>query len=307
MVWKVWRASKMNNQIPDTPLRKPASWRVLAKERGVSFPLGTYPKPPRIPPTCVLDGLYFIGDEFVGCYVVDTGDGLIMIDCTCNSNDHLNYILHDFQALGLDIRNLRYICITHGHFDHYGQCEQLREISGAKILMAEGEYIMARDVIRKGYLPIKAEPDQFLHDGDTLTLGCITLHFYTTPGHTPETTSIIWNVFDEGKPHVAGLFSGCGITGFMNLPMIEQYIESAKRWTKLCEEHQVDTLLSVHPYVINAKEKINLIRNISNSGVSNPFVVGREGCRMYEELLIHRGLKGLRIKKETIERERNNE
>lgn len=295
-------------QTPEFLPKKPDSWRVLAKVRGISFQPGTYPHPPRIPPTCILDGLYFIGDEFVGCYIIDTGDGLIMIDCTCNSNYHFNHILHDFDELGLDIQNLRYICITHGHFDHYGQCDRLQALSGARLIMAEAEYLMARNTFRYSYPPINGQPDYFLEDGDSLTVGAVTLYFYITPGHTPASTSIIFKVFDNGVPHTASLFAGCDVSRFMKIPQVIQYIDSAKRWSVLCEEHHADTLLSIHPYVINAKEKIDLIRNINHFGIANPFIIGREGCKLYEDLLIHRGLKGLQNRKlQKKERKKNNE
>lgn len=270
------------------------SWRQIPAKTGSGIKKrGTFPKPPIIPAICILDGLYFIGDEYVGCYILDTGDGLIMIDCTCNSDYHYELIKKGFEDLELDIQNIKYIFITHGHFDHYGKCERFREESGARILMSKADYELASTPGKTPFPAMPCEPDMYIEDGDVLALGLTTMKFYLTGGHTPASVSAIFNVFDEGKPRTAGIFGGSSVTPFMKEPEIRQFLDSARRWRTLCEECHVDTLLCSHPFEINAKEKICLIRNVNNRGVSNPFVLGREGCRMYENLLIARGEEGL--------------
>lgn len=284
----------MHKKEGSIPMAELKTWRKIPPKAGSGIKKrGIFPKPPVIPGTCILDGLYFIGDDYVGCYIVDTSDGLIMIDCTCNSDYHYELIKKGFEDNDLNICDIKYIFITHGHFDHYGKCERFREESGAKILMSMRDYELAATPGKTPFPPIACEPDIYIDDGDTLTLGLVTMKFFITGGHTPASVSAIFNAFDEGRPRTAAIFGGSSVTPFMKEPEIQQFLDSAKRWTALCDEHNVDTLLCAHPFEINARQKIDLIRNVNNRGVSNPFVLGREGCRMYEDLLISRGMEGL--------------
>lgn len=68
---------------------------------------------------------------------------------------------------------LKLIILTHHHFDHAQAAEDLKKISGGRILMHEAE---------KNFTTLKA--DGFLADGDEITMGGQTLKVMHTPGHT---------------------------------------------------------------------------------------------------------------------------
>ncbi len=274
-------------------------WRNLAEYRSYHFELGKMPHAPRIESTCIFDDLYFIGDDFVGCYVLDTGEGLIMIDCGYDDDYFFDQINNAFERFDLDLKDLRYLCISHGHFDHYGCAGRLKERSDVKIVMSEKEYRLACDEDFQIYGTMNVKPDLFVEDNMILSLGNQTLRFIQTPGHTGETTSYIFKVFDEGKAFNAELFSGCGITRFMDEDAIREYIGSVRKWKRICEEEDTQVILSCHPMQINLRERTALIRNINNIAIGNPFLVGRQGCVCFEELLLHRGIKALKRYKNT--------
>jgi hydroxyacylglutathione hydrolase len=85
---------------------------------------------------------------------------------------------------------LEKIWITHGHADHAGGAEQLREASGCPI---EGPHPDDRfwieriptDALKWGMRGRSFEPDRWLADGDTVQLGEATFEVYHCPGHTP--------------------------------------------------------------------------------------------------------------------------
>ena len=54
------------------------------------------------------------------------------------------------------------------------------------------------------------EPDVLLQDGDRLTLGKTVIDFIATPGHTPGTMSLFFNVEEDGTVYRAGMFGGAG-------------------------------------------------------------------------------------------------
>ena len=74
----------------------------------------------------------------------------------------------------LEGTNLRYILMTHGHFDHIGALAglktELKVPVGAHAVEADG-------------LPVPS--DIMLDDGDTVSFGNIELKVLHTPGHTP--------------------------------------------------------------------------------------------------------------------------
>jgi hydroxyacylglutathione hydrolase len=85
---------------------------------------------------------------------------------------------------------LEKILITHGHMDHCGQAGVLAREMGVPI---EGPHEADRfwisrlgdDGARFGMHGEPFEPDRWLHDGDTVTVGEVTLNVIHCPGHTP--------------------------------------------------------------------------------------------------------------------------
>lgn len=80
------------------------------------------------------------------------------------------------------------ILLTHGHFDHIGGCEKLRELSGAKVyaLEAEKEVCENASVNLSTQFGNKIEivPDVYVKDGDEISIAGITGKVIATPGHT---------------------------------------------------------------------------------------------------------------------------
>ena len=66
------------------------------------------------------------------------------------------------------------ILLTHGHDDHTGGVEALREATGAPVYIGEG------DADR-----LQEEADVLLRGGEVLTFGGITMEVIASPGHTP--------------------------------------------------------------------------------------------------------------------------
>ena len=85
---------------------------------------------------------------------------------------------------------LEKILITHGHLDHCGQAGMLAKELGLPI---EGPHEADRfwieqldeDGPRWGMVAQSFEPDRWLDDGDTVTVGNLTLDVVHCPGHTP--------------------------------------------------------------------------------------------------------------------------
>jgi hydroxyacylglutathione hydrolase len=85
---------------------------------------------------------------------------------------------------------LEKIILTHGHLDHCGQAGMLAQELGIPI---EGPHEddrfwidqLGTDGAKYGMVAQSFEPDRWLVNGDTVTIGNLTLDVYHCPGHTP--------------------------------------------------------------------------------------------------------------------------
>jgi glyoxylase-like metal-dependent hydrolase (beta-lactamase superfamily II) len=94
-------------------------------------------------------------------------------------------------ALAQTGATLEKILVTHGHLDHCSGAAELRRRTGVPIEGPQREDKFWIDQLPRaaagyGFPPAEAfEPDRWLEDGDTVTLGSATLEVRHCPGHTP--------------------------------------------------------------------------------------------------------------------------
>lgn len=83
-----------------------------------------------------------------------------------------------------------HILLTHGHADHMGGAEALKELTGAPIYALDKEEALLLDGVKNlsafiHHRGITVQADVFLKDGQEITLSGVRLKVYHTPGHTP--------------------------------------------------------------------------------------------------------------------------
>lgn len=98
---------------------------------------------------------------------------------------------HVMDALAQTGATLEKILLTHGHLDHCSGAATLRERAGVPIEgpQQEDRFWIAQlpqAAARHGFPPAEVfEPDRWLEDGDTVTVGSLVLDVRHCPGHTP--------------------------------------------------------------------------------------------------------------------------
>lgn len=172
------------------------------------------PSAPRtaFPATRFFDNVSFIGNDFVGCFLIETSGGLVMLD-NMEPGD-AEYVEQGIRDLGHDPAQLKAILISHGHGDHYGNAVYFREKYGTKLYMSKIDEAFAQD-------PATPRPprqtamtfsmDGYLEDRGSFVCGDTEIKTFHTPGHTPGCMSFVFDVYDEGRQHRASLWGGTGV------------------------------------------------------------------------------------------------
>jgi len=259
------------------------TWRVKKMHQAPPPPKVLGPVPAEdIIPTRIFDQLSVIGDTFVYCFVLETTEGLILIDNLYPYEHYRNLVEDGLVQLGLNAENIKAILITHGHFDHFGNADYFRKKYGAKIYMSKTEYEYYTNLPEDDpHNPIPFEVFDFLEDGDDFTLGETTVHCVGTGGHSPGVLSFIFPVSDEGRPHMACTWGGTGVP--RKREWQEQYLRSAIHFVEECDKYGCDVEVSNHPVIDNGNERLAVVQNITE-GVANPFVIGRDACHRYAKM-----------------------
>jgi metallo-beta-lactamase class B len=101
----------------------------LAADPGVSAKLPASFSPPyrSIEPIKLFDNLYFVGTTTVGAFIVDSGDGLVMLDTGVGDTD-IAMMVKDMKNLGLDPSRIKLVFISHEHFDPMAESNILKRM-----------------------------------------------------------------------------------------------------------------------------------------------------------------------------------
>ncbi len=163
-----------------------------------------YVKPGRI-----FGNIYFVGTVPASTHLIDTEEGLIVIDPGYERSLYL--VINNIWELGFNPKDIKYIVLSHGHYDHTNAAYALAKLSGAKIFLGKEDLPFARGECDHFELKnIPFEPDVLLEDGDVIALGNTRIECMSTPGHTDGTISFFFDVKEGEKTYRAGMFGGGG-------------------------------------------------------------------------------------------------
>jgi len=251
-------------------------------------PRANSPSDPPIEPTKIFDNVYVIGDQGTVAYIIQTSEGLLMID-SLSPGDTQTKLLPGFQKLGLDPSMVKMIVVGHGHADHFGGAPYFQEHFGSKIYISDADWkLMENPPARGGRSgPPAALPkhDQVLAEGQPVVLGDFKLTPYAVPGHTPGSMGFIFPVKDNGKTRMAAMYAGTILTpGFVSDERLAQYAKSVPHFEEETKKAKVEVELQNHPLMDPIQPKLDKLKT-RQSGESNPFVVGRREYQKFLEVM----------------------
>ena len=222
------------------------------------------PEVQRIAPFQVFDNLYYVGARWVSAWLLVSDQGLILFDALYG--DLTDIAINGIRELGFDPDDIRYVIVSHAHFDHIGGARRLQEEFGSVVMMTEADWNMTTEpaVYQEYPTPIR---HLSVSDGSTLNLGRTRLRFMQTPGHTPGVLSTRFTVYDNGYPHEAFLFGGAGLN-FSGVERTEIYINSIER---LMQMENIEVNIPNHPDSGEIFERYEILQD-RQDGDLHPFV-----------------------------------
>lgn len=203
------------------------------------------------------------GQDDIACYLIDTGDGLILIDTGWTEGVYL--IIDRIYSLGFNPRDIKKILLTHWHWDHTQGAGQLKQISDADVYISKEDQKwveMYKEKDDPEYLP-EFQIDYNYDFDEGISLGGFHIELVPTPGHDPGTVSFFFTDVDEedGSKYKVGLHGGLG-TFTMKLAYIKEHSIDEDIAFKFIEqseelaEREIDICLPSHLNQGNIKPSI---------------------------------------------------
>ncbi len=113
--------------------------------------------------------------------------------------------------------DLKYILLTHGHYDHIGGVKEIKDFYGAKVVISEQDAPMLHSArlslaVFVGEKHNDADADIIVRNGDVIELGSLRIEVMATPGHTAG--SICYRVQNALFTGDTLFYCSCGRTDF---------------------------------------------------------------------------------------------
>jgi metallo-beta-lactamase class B len=245
-----------------------------------------------VAPLKVFDNLYYVGTRQVGSWVLETREGLILIDALFPGMG-ASQIEPAMRALKLDPARIKYVLITHAAPDHWGSARYFQDRYKARVVMgaADWDFVYSR-YPRTASTDDRPRRDIVVNADQTVTLGSANVTVVLAPGATPGSLSYIFPVQDHGRPHVAAVMGGIIMSAPTSIPERAGYVRSIEHWLDLATRAGADVELENHPFVGGQIAKLEVLRRAS-PGQPNPFLIGADAFTRFGTVLRECAAAGL--------------
>ncbi len=233
-------------------------------------------------PAKVFDNLYFVGTKFHSSWALTGREGIILID-TLYDYASEEAIVGGLRKLGLDPAAVKYVIISHAHGDHVGGAKLMQERFGARLVMGAPDWDSIEKSVNQ-YPDGKPKRDIVAADDQRIALADAAVTLVLTPGHTPGTVSMFFEVKDGGKPLTVAYSGGTAFNFVNDVPHFDTYIASQRKMAARAASQNATVLMSNHSEFDNAVTKIRLLA-ARKAGEPHPFELGAETVQRYFKVM----------------------
>jgi metallo-beta-lactamase class B len=234
-------------------------------------------------PFKIADNLYYVGASDVTSFLIVTPDGYILLDGGFEQTAPM--ILDHIRALGFDPKRIKFILNSHAHFDHAGGIAAIRAATGAAFVasapdapaLAEGD---VNDFSLKDVAFPPTKPDRIIAEGESVTLGGVSITAHVTAGHTKGCTTWTLPVMVDGKAESALFLCSLSVLSEFRLignPLYPNQAEDFEKSFATLNGLKCDVFLASHGQFFDLKGKA---ARLAAGAKPNPFV-DPQGCRAF--------------------------
>ncbi|MSP94433.1 MAG: subclass B3 metallo-beta-lactamase [Alphaproteobacteria bacterium] len=145
-------------------------------------------------PHKIIGNIYYVGTRTLSSFLIVTPQGNILIDSTFERN--VPVIAKSVADLGFRFADTKILLGNHAHGDHQEGDALVKQMTGAQVVAMQ-EDLPALQAMKPGG---KEHPvDRVIRDGDTVTLGGMTLTAHLTAGHTRGCTTWTMPIQEGGR------------------------------------------------------------------------------------------------------------
>jgi metallo-beta-lactamase class B len=229
-------------------------------------------------PAKVFDNLYFVGTKFHSSWALAGSEGIILVD-TLYDYASEEAIVGGLKKLGLDPGTVKYVIVSHAHGDHVGGAKLMQDRFGSRLIMGGPDWEMVEKSVNQ-YPRGKPKRDIAATDGQKVVLGDAAVTLVLTPGHTPGTVSMLFQVKDNGAPLTVAYSGGTAFNFVNDVPRFDTYIASQRKMAAAAAAANATILMSNHSEFDNAVTRIKTLA-ARKAGEPHPFDLGREAVARY--------------------------
>jgi metallo-beta-lactamase class B len=160
-------------------------------------------------PFRVIGNIYYVGGPY-GSYLITTPEGHILHD-TGSAEMH-PLIVSNVEKLGFNVGDIRIMISSHAHWDHVEGHAAMQRVTGAQVVALGGDAVALESgqdnsaIGARNFDPVPV--DRVIEDGDTVTLGGVTVRALWTGGHTQGATMWMTTVQSGGNTYSVAFRGG---------------------------------------------------------------------------------------------------
>ncbi len=231
---------------------------------------------------------YYVGVEGLSSVVIATPKGLVLLDGDLPQS--VPQIRSNLRTLGYRVEDIRWILVSHAHYDHVGGVAALARLSGAKVAASPAAAAALRAGAVRSDDPQASPPYNVpfapvasvseIVDGGTISLGGTTLTAHDTPGHTPGGLSWSWRSCEKDRCLdlvYADSLNPVSSDGFRFTADGGARIAQLRRSIAAVRSLSCDLLVSVHP------SNSHLFERLAARSKTRNTLIDPMACRVYAD------------------------